>query len=275
MQRILSICGGLLLAVLSLAAPAISEAAYLLPPPVEAKAAIVIDADTKAVLYEKSPDKRMYPASTTKIMTFMLARKLGLPQTTVTVSSSAAGCEGSSLELRQGDRIGLQDLLYGLMLVSGNDAAEAVAEHISGSVPAFVRQMNAEAAAIGARNTHFVNPHGLPDSQHYTTARDLALITAQALQDPEFSRVAGAATATIQMAGGKTRQISNTNKLLTRYSGMNAGKTGYTRAAGDCLVATAKRDGVQLIVVVLNDDDRWTDAARLLDFGFAQRGLAG
>lgn len=253
--------------------PAAAEAVYLMPPPIGARAAIVIDANTKAVLYEKAPDKRMFPASTTKIMTFILAQKLGSPGSMVTVSANAANCEGSSLELSKGDRLSLRQLLYGLMLVSGNDAAEAVAEHISGSIPAFVRRMNAEAEAIGAHNTHFVNPHGLPDPRHYTTARDLALITAQALRIPEFINISGAKTATIRFANGKMQQISNTNKLLAGYPGMNAGKTGYTEAAGDCLVAAAKRGGVQLIVVVLDDDERWTDAAQLLDFGFAQKGV--
>lgn len=253
--------------------PALSEAAYLMPPPIEAQAAIVMDAETKTVLYEKEPDKRMFPASTTKIMTFMLAQKLGSLDSTVTVSSKAAGCEGSSLELSKGDRIKLRDLLYGLMLVSGNDAAEAVAEHIGGSIPRFVRYMNDEAAGIGARNTRFVNPHGLPDPRHYTTAYDLALITAHALQNPEFSKVSSTKSTTITFINGETRRLDNTNKLLGTYQGVNGGKTGYTEAAGDCLVATAKRGGVQLIVVVLNDDERWADARNLLDFGFAQRGI--
>ncbi|MDF2500309.1 MAG: dacB 2 [Anaerosporomusa subterranea] len=254
--------------------PTLSEAVYLIPPPIEAEAAIIMDAETKTVLYEKEPDKRMFPASTTKIMTFMLAQKLGSLDSTVTVSSKAAGCEGSSLELSKGDQINLRGLLYGLMLVSGNDAAEAVAEHIGGSIPQFVRQMNDEAASIGARNTRFVNPHGLPDPRHYTTAYDLALITAQALRNPEFSKVSSTKSTTITFINGKTRRLDNTNKLLGAYRGINGGKTGYTEAAGDCLVVTAKRGGVQLIVVVLNDDGRWADARSLLDFGFAQRGIA-
>lgn len=244
-----------------------------MPPPIEAQAAIVMEADTKAILYDKEADRRMYPASTTKIMTFLLAQKLGTPDSVVTVSDTAAGCEGSSLEVSRGDRIKLKELLTGLMLVSGNDAAEAVAEHISGSIPKFVRQMNKEAAAIGARNTQFVNPHGLPDPRHYSTAYDLALITASALKNPEFSKVSGAKNATIKFLNGKTRKLHNTNKLLGTYQGVNGGKTGYTQAAGDCLVATAKRGDVQLIVVVLNDDERWDDAKNLLDFGFSLKGI--
>lgn len=267
-------CKSILLALFYFLLPVVSEAAYLVPPPIDAQAAIVMDAETKTVLYEKQADKRMFPASTTKIMTFMLAQQLGSPNSLVTVSSKAAGCEGSSLDLVKGDQLALQDLLYGLMLVSGNDAAEAVAEHISGSVPRFVRQMNAEAAAMGARHTRFVNPHGLPDVRHYTTAYDLALITAHALQTPEFSKISGTKSTDIRFNNGRIQRLTNTNKLLGIYPGINGGKTGYTKAAGDCLVATAKRGEVQLIVVVLNDDERWSDAKNLLDFGFAQRGIA-
>lgn len=253
--------------------PALSEAAYLVPPPIDAQAAIVMDAETKAILYEKQPNKRMFPASTTKIMTFMLAQQLGSPNSIVSVSSKAAGCEGSSLDLAKGDQLSLRDLLYGLMLVSGNDAAEAVAEHISGSIPRFVHQMNEKAAMLGARSTHFVNPHGLPDNRHYTTAYDLALLTAHALQNPEFTQISGTKSIAIRFLDGKTRRLTNTNRLLGTYPGVNGGKTGYTKAAGDCLVATAQREGVRLIVVVLNDDERWSDARNLLDFGFAQKGI--
>ena len=255
--------------------PAITQAAYLLPPPLEAQAAVLMDANTKVVLYERNAEKRMYPASTTKIMTFMLAQKLGSPDSIIAVSSSAAACEGSSLETNQGDRIKLGELLYGLMLVSGNDAAEAIAEHIAGSVPAFAKLMNQEALALGAQNTHFVNPHGLPNPKHYTTAHDLALITASALKNPEFYKITGTKSAKITFLNGKIRTIKNTNKLLGNYPGLTGGKTGYTRAAGDCLVATAKRGGVELIAVVLNDDERWEDVKNLLDFGFAMKGVNG
>lgn len=259
--------------ICSLAWATQTEAAYLLPPPLEAQAAVLMDANSKEVLFEKNAGQRMYPASTTKIMTFLLAQKLGSPESIVTVSSSAAGCEGSSLEVSRGDRIKLRELLYGLMLVSGNDAAEAVAEHIAGSVPAFARRMNQEAVAIGARSTNFVNPHGLPNPKHYTTAHDLALITASAMKQPDFYKVTGTKTATIAFLNGNTRQIKNTNKLLGNYPGITGGKTGYTQAAGDCLVVTAKRGGVELIAVVLNDDERWEDAKNLFDFGFALKGV--
>ena len=252
----------------------LSEATSFMPPPIEAQAAIVMEANSQTVLFEKEADRQMFPASTTKIMTFLLAQKLGSPDSIVTISDRAADCEGSSLEVSEGDRIKLRDLVYGLMLVSGNDAAEAVAEHIGGSIPKFVRYMNDEAAAIGARHTHFVNPHGLPDPKHYTTAYDLALITDRALANPEFSRVTGTKAATVAFLSGETRNLVNSNKLLGNYRGINGGKTGYTRAAGDCLVATAKRGGIQLIVVILNSDERWDDAKNLLDFTFALKGVS-
>lgn len=266
---ILSLCWFLALPV-----PLLEATSFMLPPPIEAQAAIVMEANSQMVLYEKEAERQMFPASTTKIMTFLLAQKLGSPESVVTVSSRAALCEGSSLEVTKGDRIKLRDLTYGLMLVSGNDAAEAVAEHIGGSIPGFVQYMNSEAAAIGAKHTHFVNPHGLPDPNHYTTAYDLALITARALRTPEFSLVSGTKKATVAFLDGGTRSLVNTNKLLGNYRGINGGKTGYTRAAGDCLVATAKRAGVQLIVVILNSDERWDDAKALLDFGFALKGVS-
>lgn len=243
-------------------------AASLIPPPIGAQAAIIMEAKTRTVIYEKQADRRMYPASTTKIMTFLLAQKLGNPDDVVEVSQAAAKTDGSSLGLSAGDKISLQDLLYGLMLVSGNDAATATAEHVAGSASAFVGLMNTEAQKIGALNTHFVNPHGLPDARHYSTAYDLALITVEALTVPDFSKITGTIRTQISFINGKTRNLRNTNRLLGQYPGLTGGKTGYTRAAGDCLVAIAERDGVQLIAVVLDDDDRWDDVPKLFDFGF-------
>lgn len=258
--------------LLALSAPA-AAAAVLMPPPLVAQAAVLLEAGPRTLLYDKEGEKRMYPASTTKIMTFLLAQKKGALDSVVTVSARAAACEGSSLETSTGDHIRLRDLLYGLMMVSGNDAAEAVAEHISGSIPAFVRLMNEEAGAIGASHTHFANPHGLPNSGHYTTAYDLALITDQALRNPEFSKVTTTKDATIRFLDGEPRRLKNTNKLLGVYPGITGGKTGYTEAAGDCLVVSAKRGNVQLIAVILNSDERWDDAKNLLDFGFKLKGV--
>jgi D-alanyl-D-alanine carboxypeptidase (penicillin-binding protein 5/6) len=240
------------------------------PPKVDAEAAMLMVAGTRRVLYAVNADAIMYPASTTKIMTLLVALEKGDLNSVVTVSPRAARCDGSSLELRPGDRLTLRDLLTGMMLVSGNDAAEAVAEHIAGSVPAFVEMMNARAEKMGLSKTHFSNPHGLPDPvNHYTTATELANITAQGLQNPEFARIVALRTATIPFLNRAAVRVASTNKLFKTYPAATGVKTGYTEAAGDCLVASARRGGIQLIAVLLNDDERWVDAAHLLDYGFA------
>lgn len=246
-------------------------AAAALPPQVDAKAAILMVADTKQVLFGKRPNDMMYPASTTKLMTLLTTLEHANLNSIVTVSSTAASCEGSSLELKAGDKLKLRDALYGMMLVSGNDAAEAIAENVAGSIPNFVKIMNHSAEKIGALHTHFTNPHGLPDPlNHFTTAYDLALITASGMKNPEFAKVVATREYKVRFLNRNAMRVTNTNKLLNTYPGANGGKTGYTEAAGECLVAAAKRDGVQLIVVVLNSEYRWDDAAKLLDYGFQQ-----
>ncbi len=241
------------------------------PPSTIAEAICLVDADTGRVLYGKNQDKIMYPASTTKIVTLMTALKRGDLNSTVTVSRKAANCDGSSLDLETGDQLLLKDLLYGLMLVSGNDAAEAVAEHIGGSIPTFVGWMNQEAKGIGANKTHFTNPHGLPDPiNHFTTASDLALITVEAFKLPAFKKIVATREYTIAFRNkAKVRTIANTNKILKLYPGATGVKTGYTEEAGDCLVASAKRGDTELIVVILNSDERWAEAGQLLDYGFS------
>lgn len=246
------------------------------PPKVEAEAVVLMDVGTRRLLYAVNPDAIMYPASTTKIMTALVALEKGKLDDVVTVSRRASGVEGSSLELRAGDRLTLRDLIQGMMLVSGNDAAEAVAEHIAGSVPAFVDLMNARADKMGLTNTHFSNPHGLPDpNNHFSSARDLAIITIQALQNPEFARMVAVRECAVPIRNRAALQVSTTNRFLKNYPGAMGVKTGSTQAAGDCLVAAAKRGGVQLIAVLLNDDERWDDAAHLMDYGFSVAGAAG
>jgi D-alanyl-D-alanine carboxypeptidase (penicillin-binding protein 5/6) len=241
-------------------------------PSVDAEAAVLMVANTRQVLFAKKGDGYMYPASTTKIMTLILALEKGDPNSIVTVSSEAAGTEGSSLDLQAGDKLTLKDMMNGMMMVSGNDAAEAIAENIAGSVPAFVDLMNAKAEKIGALKTHFINPHGLPDPvNHYTTAYDLALITAYGYQNPDFVKIVSTPryNVTYRNQGQVRRDLAtNTNKLLGKYPGANGVKTGFTNDAGECLVAGAKRGGVQLIAVVLNSEQRWSDASKLLDYGF-------
>lgn len=245
-----------------------------LPPQIEAEAAVLMVANTKQVLFGKNPYGLMYPASTTKIMTLITALESENPNSIITVSSSAAACDGSSLELHTGDRLSLNNGMYGLMLVSGNDAAEAIAENIAGSIPLFVDMMNANAEKMGAQSTHFSNPHGLPDPyNHYTTAHDLALITAYGMQNREFEKIVSTREYNVSFLNGKKTYIKNTNKLLKTYPGANGVKTGYTDDAGECLVAGAKRGNVQLIAVILNSENRWNDATKLLDYGFQQVGL--
>lgn len=244
------------------------------PPQVDAEAAVLMVANTKQVLFGKKPDGIMYPASTTKIMTLLTALEKGDPNSIVTVSPRAAACEGSSLELKSGNKLKLREAMYGMMLVSGNDAAEAIAENVAGSIPAFVDLMNAKAQQIGAVNTHFSNPHGLPDPfGHFTTAYDLALIAAYSMQKPEFVDIVSTKGYSVSFLNRSNIYVTNTNKLLKTYPGANGIKTGYTNDAGECLVAGAKRGGVQLIVVVLNSDHRWDDATALLNYGFQQIGL--
>lgn len=160
-----------------------------------------------------------------------------------------------------------------MMLASGNDVAEAVAETVAGSIPDFVAMMNEQAKKTGATATHFTNPHGLPDVEHFTTAYDLALLTAHGMNNPLFADIVATREYDVHFLNRKKTHVVNTNKLLRTYSYANGVKTGFTNAAGDCLVAAAKRGNVQLIAVILNDDNRWEDAAKLFDYGFTQLGL--
>ena len=244
--------------------------AALPAPKVEAEAAVLVDAATGRILYAVNPDAYMYPASTTKIMTALVALEKGKLDSVVTVSRRAASVDGSCLELKAGDRLSLRDLIQGMMLVSGNDAAEAVAEHIAGSVPAFADLMNAKADKMGLSHTHFSNPHGLPDpNNHYSSARDLAVIAAEALKNPEFARIVAVKDYTVPLLNRPYLRASTTNRFLRTYPGATGVKTGSTQAAGDCLVAAAKRGNTQLIAVLLNDDERWDDAANLMNYGFS------
>lgn len=238
---------------------------------ITAKSAIIIEAQTGKILYEKNADEKRPPASTTKIMTLIVALEKGKLDDIVAASEHAVQTEGSTLWLDTGEKMKMLDLLYGIMLVSGNDATVAVAEHVSGSVADFAALMNEKAVALGAKNTHFTNPNGLPDEQHYSTAYDLALITAHGYKNPLFATIVSTINKKMPWPGkDHERDLYNENKLLWQYEGGNGVKTGYTDAAGRCLVSGANRDGVQLIAVVLDSDYMWTDSIRLLDYGFTQ-----
>ena len=239
-------------------------------PNLTARSAVVMDAATGTVIYSRDMDARRYPASTTKIMTLIVALEHGNLDDVVTVSKNAAGMEGSTLWLEPGDKVPLGELLYGMMMASGNDATIAVAEHIAGSVPAFVRMMNEKAEEIGARDTHFVNPNGLPDEKHYSTAHDLALIAAYGYRLPEFEEIVGTKETSFPWVKDDTRRLRNENQMLWLYEGGNGVKTGYTDAAGRCLVSGAKEKGLQLVAVVLDSVYMWNDSIALLDYGFDQ-----
>ncbi|NLJ83362.1 MAG: D-alanyl-D-alanine carboxypeptidase [Halanaerobiaceae bacterium] len=237
-------------------------------PQLSARSAVLIDVETGQVLYNKHMHLKAFPASLTKVLTTIIALEEGNSKELVTVSRRAAYQEGSSIYLREGEKIKLEDLLYGVMLASGNDAAVAVAEHIAGSIEGFAELMNEKAREMGALNSNFVNPSGLPDSAHYSTAYDLAMIMRYALQNEKFREITGTKQKTIPWADNDWgRGLRNHNKLLWQFDDITGGKTGYTKAAGRCLIASAIKDGREVVAVVLNDPDDWLDIRKLLDFG--------
>lgn len=241
-------------------------------PVLKSETAILMVAGNKRVLFEKDSHKIMYPASTTKIMTLFTALQHGSLNDTVIIGPEPVGIEGSSLDLQLLDRLSLRELLFGLMLASGNDAAHAVAEHVGGgSYKKFISWMNEDAEKIGALRTHFTNPHGLPDPiNHFTTAYDLALITDAGFRVRGFEEFVSSSHHTVVFHNrAKGTPLVNTNKLLLTYPGANGVKTGTTREAGKCLVSSARRGEVLLIAVVLNDGESlFRDSAMLLDYGF-------
>ncbi|MBQ6937140.1 MAG: D-alanyl-D-alanine carboxypeptidase [Clostridia bacterium] len=236
---------------------------------ISAKSAVLIDIQSGRVLYEHNAYEKLPMASTTKIMTGLLACESGKLKESVKASAFASGTEGSSLWLKIGEEQTLENLTYGLMLKSGNDAAVAIAEHLGGCTDAFALLMNKKAREIGAHNTNFENPHGLDSSGHYTTAYDLAIISREAMKNKKFREIVSTKTYSIPMEGEKwDRALKNHNKMLWRYDGCNGVKTGFTKKCGRCLVTSAKRDGKELVCVTLNAPSDWNDHTELLDFGF-------
>lgn len=234
-------------------------------PSLTARAAILVEPTTMTVLYAHNEHERRAPASTTKIMTALLALERGRLSDTVTVSRRAAGIRGSSVHLRTGQRVSLHDLIHGLLLRSGNDAAIAIAEHVAGSEEAFVHLMNRRARELGASNTRFQNPHGLDHPEHFSTAFDLAHLARLAMILPTFKDIVAMREYVPPSVGVPWR---NTNRLLWGLEGTVGVKTGTTGQAGNCLVAAASRDGLTLISVVLHSADRWRDTRALLEWGF-------
>ncbi len=242
--------------------------------------AIVVDINTGRVLFEKNADKKLYPASTTKIMTALLALEYGHLDERVTVPKQITKLpkDSSLVPLKAGEKLPLIDLLYGLMLPSGNDAAVSIATFVAGSVDDFVAKMNQRAEELGCENTHFANPHGYQDEDHYTTARDLALIAREAMKNETFREIVSARSYTIAAtAKSKKRKLTTTDDMLVEsspnYYPYEIGvKTGHHSKAGSCFVGAAQKDGVTLVSVTLKSSEKgvWTDTRRLMEYGFAQ-----
>ncbi len=246
-------------------------------PRVSARSAIVLDATSGEILYAKDPHALLPPASTTKVLTALIALERLAPGDWLPVSPQAAAAAPSRVGLRAGERAPVEDLLHGLLLKSGNDAAEVLAEAVGGSVSGFARLMNARARQLGALNSHFANPHGLPDASHISTAYDLAVIFRYAMLNPAFTRIVQMKKATVRIETGNRARavpIASHNRLLGSYEGMLGGKTGFTNAARRCYVGEAERGGRRVVIAMLGSNAMWEDSRKLLDFGFARYGLA-
>ncbi|MGN1107855.1 MAG: D-alanyl-D-alanine carboxypeptidase family protein [Oscillospiraceae bacterium] len=241
------------------------------PGDLSAVSAVLIEAETGTVLYQKNAGERRAMASTTKIMTALLTIEAGDLDREFTVDPLAIRVEGTSMGLQEGDRVSRRDLLYGILLPSGNDAANAAAVSVSGSIPEFVKLMNSKAQELGLSDTHFVTPSGLDADGHYTTALDLARLTAYAMKEETFREIVACRSAELEFGNPPyKRTLYNSNKMLARYDGAIGVKTGFTDNARRCLVSAAERDGVTLIAVTLNAGDDWNDHTKMLDYGFTQ-----
>ncbi|MBS5724777.1 MAG: D-alanyl-D-alanine carboxypeptidase [Clostridiales bacterium] len=269
MKRLILTCTSIVLCIVIFAAPA--TAAATAAPSVSAQGAVLMEAASGEVLIDHNGDTRLPMASTTKIMTALVAiehtKKLDRE---VKVSEEAAGIEGSSIYLSAGEKLTMEQLLYALMLESANDAAAAIACEVAGSVEDFAALMNEKAEELGLTNTHFTNPHGLDDEEHYTSAKDLATLACAALQNETFQKIVSTYKQKIPLNGSEgTRVLVNHNRLLQSYEGAIGVKTGFTKRSGRCLVSAAQRDGVTLVAVTLNDPDDWKDHKAMLDYGFS------
>lgn len=233
---------------------------------------IVYDRISKSMIIGKNEDVKSAMASTTKIMTTIVILEKADLNEKVTVSAKAGGTGGSRLGLKRGDKTSVRDLLYGLMLRSGNDAAVALAEHVGGSVKGFAELMNEKAIELGLTNTHFVTPHGLDDANHYTTALELAKLTDYAMDNETFAKIVGTKSTTIYI-NNQSRQINDTNELLGVLNGVVGVKTGFTNNAGRCLVTETKRNNMDIITIVLGADtkkDRTKDSVNLIEYTFSK-----
>lgn len=240
------------------------------PPKINSRAAIIFDRKSKAIIYGKNVNQKRAMASTTKVMTAIVALEKGNLNDTIEVSKKAASINGSKLGLKTGDKISLKDLLYGLLLRSGNDAAIQIALHLGGSIEGFAQMMNDKANELGLKNTHFVTPHGLDDENHYTTAYELALLTDYALNNKEFAKIVSTKQTVITI-NSKPVTINNTNELLGNLEGVNGVKTGFTNNAGRCLITSITRNNFSIITIVLGADTkkfRTKDSIELIEYNY-------
>ena len=241
----------------------------LSPADVSAKSAVLMVADTGEIVFEKNAHEKRSMASTTKIMTALLTAECATPRRVVVTTPEMVNVEGTSMGLMVGDKVTFNDLVYGMLLASGNDAANTAAISIDGSIESFAVRMNKKAAQIGMKNTSFVTPSGLDDENHYSTAYDMALLACYALQNPDFREACSCVSAKLCYGNEPyIRYLSNHNKLLKTYDGAIGIKTGFTKKSGRCLVSAAERNGVTLVCVTLSASDDWNDHKKLLDFGF-------
>ncbi len=255
------------LLLLTIANP--SEAAAL--PSISSKAAALFDLESGEILAGKNTDVKVYPASTTKVLTALLVVELADLSDMVTISRNAEHQEGTALYCKEGEQYPVRDLLYAMLVLSANDVAVALAEHVAGSVADFAAIMNERARELGAFNSNFVNPSGLPHEDHYTTAEDMAKIFSAAFKHPLIREITSTRVYYISLPSGEKRALVNGNKMLTEYEGTLGGKTGYTSAAGNCIVAAARKGNLKLGVAVFKAQGAalWEDAKAILDYGFA------
>ena len=267
MKKIIAVLTSVILALSVAVFPA--DSAVEDTPSVSAHSAVLIDLASKNVLFSKNKDEKMGMASTTKIMTALVAAENFDLDRTVRIASEAVGVEGSSIYLHEGEKLTMEELLYALLLQSANDAATAIAIAVAGSTERFADMMNERARQMGLVNTSFTNPHGLSDDNHYTTAHDLAVITAHALENETVREIVSTYKKNIPIDSEcNPRVLVNHNKMLKLYDGSIGVKTGFTKKTGRCLVSAAEREGLTLIAVTLNAPDDWNDHTKMLDYGF-------
>lgn len=237
---------------------------------VSASGAVLMCAETGEVLFSVNPEKRLSMASTTKIMTALIALEAEMPSLEITVTPEMAEVEGTSMGLMAGDSVSLEELVYGMLLQSGNDAANTAAIVLGGSVEKFSELMNRRAAEIGMKNTHFVTPSGLDDDEHYSTAYDMALLACECLRDPRFVKIASSKTARLSYGSPPyDRTLTNHNRLLWSLDDCVGIKTGFTKKSGRCLVSAVRRGGITLVAVTLNAPDDWNDHRAMYEYGFS------